>query len=176
MEENCWVVNNSQNVLWTKFVPSKWNASTCIEDAQLFFHRRGGRANGNNNMYHMQYGEGYYFKCDVICFSMGSKCYKFLRVGQSFIHVHAPTQDRHESKMNQNAMVSVTTNETPLFPFSARSRQNIYIPKVAVCSKKTPEALSFTEISVIEGWYGLGCKNIFTSSTHKEQLDFPRYN
>jgi hypothetical protein len=78
--------------------------------------------------------------------------------------------------MNQNAMVSVTTNETPLFPFSARSRQNIYIPKVAVCSKKTPEALSFTEISVIEGWYGLGCKNIFTSSTHKEQLDFPRYN
>jgi hypothetical protein len=41
MEENCWVVNNSQNVLRTKFVPSKWNASTCIEDAQLIFHRRG---------------------------------------------------------------------------------------------------------------------------------------
>jgi hypothetical protein len=127
-------------------------------------------------MYHMQYGEGYYCKCDVICFSMGSKCYKFWRVGQSFIHVHAPTRDCHESKMSQNAMVSVTTNETPLLPFSARSRQNIYIPKVAVYSKKTPEALSFTEISVIEGWYRLGCKNICTSSTHKEQLDFPRYN
>jgi hypothetical protein len=103
----------------------------------------------------MQYGEGYHFKCDVICFSMGSKCYKFLQVGKSFICMHAPTRDRHESKMSQNAVVSVTTNETPLFPFSARLRQNIYIPKVAVCSKKTPEALSFTEISVIKGWYGL---------------------
>jgi hypothetical protein len=87
-------------------------------------------------MYHMQYGEGYHFKCDVICFSMGSKCYKFLRVGQSFICVHAPTRDRHESKMSQNVVVSVTTNETPLFPFSARSRQNINIPKVAVAQRK----------------------------------------
>jgi hypothetical protein len=69
--------------------------------------------------------------------------------------------------MSKNVMVSVMTNETPLLPFSARSRQNIYIPRVAVCSKKTPEALSFTEISVIEGWYRSGCKNICTSSTHK---------
>jgi hypothetical protein len=141
-----------------------------------FFPSQGGRANGNNNMYHMQYGEGYYFKCDVICFSMGSKCYKIFWVRQSFIRVHAPTQDRHESKMSQNALVSVTTNETPLFPFSARLRQNIYIPKVVVRSRKTLEALSFTDISVIEGWYGSPCKNICASSTHKEQLDFPLYN
>ncbi len=38
---------------------------------------------------------------DVICFSMTSKCYKFWRVGQSFIHVHAPTRDCHESKMSK---------------------------------------------------------------------------
>jgi hypothetical protein len=141
-----------------------------------FFPSQGGKANGNNNMHHMQYGEGYYFKCDVICFSMGSKCYKFFRVRQSFIRVHAPTRDRHESKMSQNALVSITTNETPLFPFFAPSRQNIYIPKVAVRSRKTSKALSFTEISVIEGWYGAPCKNICASSTHKEQLNFPLYN
>jgi hypothetical protein len=53
--------------------------------------------------------------------------------------------------MSQNVMVSVTTNETPLLPFSAQSKQNIYISKAAVCSKKTPEAFNFTEILVIKG-------------------------
>jgi hypothetical protein len=121
-------------------------------------------------------------KCYGQCYDQWNTFASFLytievwRVWQSFIHVHTPTRDCHESKMSQNVMVSVTTNETPLLPFSAQSKQNIYIPKVVVCSKKTPEAFSFTKISMIEGWYRSSCKNICTSSTHKEQLDFPRYN